>query len=401
MKNSTRLAAVGILLLASLLARPAGAQLTPLGPETVVVSDSELALECPQVIGHADRSFTVIWSRAPEATSQSILAQRFDGTGAPVGALIDVDAGGLTGRYLFEIQAQNRGALGDIVTWSSFLVSPAGPTFRFDSRLLAAAAPARVPVPPYLTQLFPRSLGGYVGVWPVKNGCAFALLDAGGRLTGPSSRLSGATPNLQCVEAAQATDGSFALDWYRPIPLGTNRSRRFSASAKPLGPETGPADGIAGDTRLASAPDGRTALAWIDFDPKPGGLKGPLRAQFFTAAGQPAGPPATLDAPTQPATGGTSFGPDAIAMDRLGRALIVWDFQAPYQAPSPPHSRFSLQLRTPAGAASPVLDLGASPIQSLGPFCAGAAAAGRTWVVAWRAKLANGDLAIFVRRFSS
>jgi hypothetical protein len=400
MKNPSKLSALAVALLSSLLAGPARAQLDPLGPETVVVSgsSSELALQCPQVIGHADRSFTVVWSQAPESTSQSILAQRFDGTGAPLGAPIDVDAGGLTGRFLFEVQAQNRGTLGDIVTWSSFLTAPAGSTWRFDSRLLASAAPARVATPSYVRQLFPRSTGGYVGVWPVTKGCAFALLDASGRLTGPSSRISGATPNLQCVEAAQATDGSFALDWYRPIPLGTNRSRRFGASGKPLGPESGPADGIAGEIQLASAPDGRTVLAWIDFDPKPGGLKGPLRAQFFTAAGQPAGPAATLDTPTPPFSGGTSFGPDAVAMDRLGRALIVWAFDS-FDASHP--SRFNLQLRTPAGAASPVLDLSVSPIQARGDFCAAAAAAGRTWVVAWRTLLPTGDEAILVRRFFS
>ncbi|HEY0512428.1 MAG TPA: hypothetical protein VGH73_11020 [Thermoanaerobaculia bacterium] len=403
MKDFYRLSAIGVLLLCPLVTRPAGAQLVPLGPETAVVSDHELALECPQVIGHADRSFTVVWSRALEPTAQSIMAQRFDGTGAPVGALIDVDAGGaLTGRYLFDVKAENRGALGDIVTWSSFVVDTAGSHWRFDSRLLAAAASARVATPSYVRQLFPRSVGGYLGVWPVTNGCSFALLDASGRITSPTTKISGADPETRCVEAAQARDGSFALDWYRPIPLGTNRSRRFGATAKPLGPESGPADGIAGEVQLASAPDGRTALAWIDFVPNPGGVKGPLRAQFFAADGRPASPAATLDTPTPPVTGGTSFGPDAVAMDRLGRALIVWDFQTADQAPNPAPSRFNLQLRTPAGAASPVLDLGASPVQTGGAlFCASAAAAGRTWVVVWRARLANGDLAIFVRRFFS
>jgi hypothetical protein len=70
-----------------------------------------------------------------------------------------------------------------------------------------------------------------------------------------------------------------------------------AAAGEREGPESGPADGIAGEIQLASAPDGRTVLSWIDFDPKPEGAKGPLRAQFFTAAGKPAGPPATLDTP--------------------------------------------------------------------------------------------------------
>jgi hypothetical protein len=391
------LPAVGVALLSSLLAGPAAAQLDPLGPETVVVAGNDLGLDCPQVIGHADRSFAVVWPQKPLEASPSIRAQRFDGTGSPIGNLIDVAGGSLQGRFLFEVQAENRGALGDIVTWSSFVVDPAT-TFHFDSRLLSAASPSRVAAPSYVRQLFPRSVGGYIGVWPVKNGCSFALLDSSGRLTGPVSRLSGASPELQCVEAAQATDGSFALDWYRPTPLGTNRLRRFGAAAQPLGPEESPEDHIAGEVQLASAPDGRTALAWIDFDPVPGGLKGPLRVQFFAADGRPAGPAATLDTPTPPVTGGTEFGPDAVAMDRLGRALIVWSFQATDATAA----SATLQLRTPAGAASPRFDLGAGPIPTGGaPFCAGAAAAGRTWVVAWRGELPDGTQAIFVRRFFS
>jgi hypothetical protein len=398
MKNLSKLSAAGAALLSSLLAGPAGAQLTPLGPETVVASDPELALQCPQVIGHADRSFTVVWSQKPEGATPSVTAQRFDATGAPTGGLIDVDAGGLTGRFLFDVVAQNRGALGDVVTVSSFVVNGATSPWRFDSRVLSAAAPVRVAAPSYVRQLFPRINGGYVGVWPVTKGCSFALLDAGGRITGPTTKISGADPENRCVEAAQATDGSFALDWYRPIPLGTNRSRRFGPAAKPLGPESGPADGIAGDVQLASAPDGRTVLSWIDFDPVPGGVTGPLRAQFFAADGRPASLAMTLDTPTPPVVGGTEFGPDAVAMDRLGQALVVWSFQAAGATAA----NASLQLRTPAGAASPRLDLGDGAIPTGGaPFCAGAAAAGRTWVVAWRAETPEGIQAIFVRRFFS
>jgi hypothetical protein len=398
MKNSSRLSTLGVALLASLLAGQAGAQLVPLGPENAVISNNDLGLQCPQVIGHADRSFTVVWAQKPESATPSVMAQRFDGSGAPVGEPIDVDAGGLTGRFLFDVAAQNRGALGDLVTVSSFVVNGGTTPWRFDSRLLSAAAPVRVAAPSYVRQLFPRINGGYLGVWPVTKGCSFALLDASGRIIGPTTRISGADPETRCVEAAQATDGSFALDWFRPIPLGTNRSRRFGPAAKPLGPESGPADGIAGEVQLASAPDGRTVLSWIDFNPVPGGLKGPLRAQFFAADGRPAGPAATLDTPTPPVVGGTEFGPDAVAMDRLGRALVVWSFQA-VDATS---ASVTLQLRTPAGAASPRLDLGDGAIPTGGaPFCAGAAAAGRTWVVTWRGELLDGTQAIFVRRFSS
>ena len=93
-----------------------------------------------------------------------------------------------------------------------------------------------------------------------------------------------------------------------------------------------------------------------------------------------------------------SFFPDAIGMDRLGRALLVWslvDLDGPF------NEAYTVQLWGPGGAASPPLNLGASPLLVGVPFCASVAAAGRTWVVAWRSMLPTGAETIFVRRFSS
>jgi hypothetical protein len=394
MKILYRLSAIGALLFGFYPARPAAAQLDPLGPETVVVAGNALGLQCPQVIGHADRSFSVVWSQSPLPNSLSITAQRFDGAGVPAGGLIDVDAGGLDNRLLFDLQVENRGALGDIVTWSSYLNSSPATTWRFDSRILSAAAPVRIITPSYVRQLFPRIVGGYVGAWPAANACSFALLDANGHLTSPAVRLNGAATDYQCVQAAQSANGSFTIDWYHANPPRNNRLRRFGAAAKPLGPESSAEDLNAATVRVSSAPDGRTALAWVDFNSTPEGLTGPIRTQFFGADGRPAGPAVTVDTPPTPAN--TDF-PDAVAMDRLGRELIVWEFVAF----DPPAERYSLQLRTPAGAASPILDLGATPVHAGAPFCAAAASAGRTWVVAWRAMQPDGTEAIFVRRFLS
>ena len=119
MRNLLKDVVVAALLLGPLGVLPAGAQLVPLGPETVVVSGTSLGVQCPQVIGHADRSFTVVWPQLPVESDPSLVAQRFNGTGSPVGGPIDVDAGTLAGRVPFDIAVENRGALGDIVTWSS------------------------------------------------------------------------------------------------------------------------------------------------------------------------------------------------------------------------------------------------------------------------------------------
>ena len=105
----------------------------------------------------------------------------------------------------------------------------------------------------------------------------------------------------------------------------------------------------------------------------PAGFTSPLRTQFFGADGRPAGPAMTVDTPPMPAV---TFVPEAVAMDRLGRELILWEFLAA----NPAAERYTLQLRTQAGAASPILELGEIPVHAsdpANPFCATVASAGR------------------------
>ena len=402
MRNLLKDVVVAALLLGPLGVMPAGAQLTPLGPETVVVSGTSLGVQCPQVIGHADRSFTVVWPQTPVESASSLVAQRFNGTGSPVGGPIDVDAGTLVGRVPFDIAVESRGALGDIVTWSSVSEGASNPSPRFDSRVLSAGAPARVGAPSYVSQLFPRRTGGYLAAWPTARGesCSFALLNAAGRLASPTRRIDGTgSSGSRCLEsAAQALDGSFALEWFT-ISIRTNvLLQRFGANANPLGPAAEVVeDRNSGGFRLASAPDGRTALTWVHYGGTPDVPTQTIRLRFFTPAGVPTGP--ALDVAMPPDPPANSFNPDAIGMDRLGRALLVWsleDLEGPF------NEAYTVQLWGPGGPASPPLNLGANPVLVGVPFCASVAAAGRTWVVAWRSMVPEtGAETIFVRRFSS
>jgi hypothetical protein len=399
MKNFLRNSAIAVLLLGFLGAIPAGAQLVPLGPETIVVSGNSLGVQCPKVIGHADRSFTVVWPQDPFESATSLVAQRFNGTGSPVGGPIDVDARGLAGRFLSTFAVENRGALGDIVVWRSLL--PGVPdSWRFNSRVLSAGAPARVGSPSYVRQLFPRRTGGYLAAWPSQRGssCSFALLDAAGRLASPPHRLNEAPPDY-CLQSAHALDGTFAVDWFTVSTESTLFLQRFGANAKPLGaPVEVLETGNAGGGGMASSPDGRTAVTWASFEITPdGNLTGTIRIRFFTPAGVPTGPALNVATPPDPPV--SSFNPDAIGMDRLGRALLVWslvDLDGPFV------EAYTIQLWGPEGAVSPPLSLGANPISASIPFCASVAAAGRTWVVAWRSMVPEtGAETIFVRRFSS
>jgi hypothetical protein len=376
MKGLLKPSVLGLLLLAPLSALPAGAQLAPLGPETVVVSDGRNIDYCPEVIGHADRSFTVVWTERPGGEAFLLRAQRFDGTGTRVGKPIRVDPGGL-GRSLISTAAQGRGALGDIVVWH--VAAPGNPASRFEERVLSAGAPSQVTTPAFVDQLFPRAVGGYLGTWSTTQGTSLELLDAAGRPSGPVVRFNGAY-----VSVAQALDGSFAVAASDDTISGRLVVQRFGASAKPLGAPV-KFDGVA-EAHIASAPDGRAALSWIDYGAYARDTSSSVRLQFLNPNGTPAGSVQEVVTPSA----GVYFTPE-MAMDRSGRALLVWSGNAQ-----------TIQLWSPEGAASPPLDLAASPIETgRGVFCASAAAAGRTWVVAWWALLPTGEPAIFVRRFSS
>jgi hypothetical protein len=382
MKSPLKPSVLGLLLLAPLSALPVGAQLAPLGPETVVVSDGRNIDYCSQLIGHADRSFTLVWTERPGGEAFALRAQRFDGTGTRVGEPIRVDAGSRVARVLISTAAQGRGALGDIVVWLSYLDTPEHTASFFEERVLSAGAPSTVTTPAFVDRLFPRPVGGYLGTWPSTRGTSCELFDAAGHPASPVVRLNGTY-----VSVAQALDGSFAVASASDLIPGQLVVQRFGASARPLGaPVT--LTGVA-EAHIASAPDGRTALSWVDYGPytRPSST---VRLQFFNPNGTPAGSVQEVATPSAEVVNAP-----AIAMDRSGRALLVWYSYASAAASV-------VQLWSPAGAASPLLDLAASPIElGRGSFCASAAAAGRDWVVAWWGLLPTGEPAIFVRRFSS
>jgi hypothetical protein len=384
MKGPLKPSVLGLLLLAPLSALPAGAQLAPLGPETVVVSDGRNIDYCPQVIGHADRSFTVVWTERPGGGAFSLRAQRFDGTGTRVGEPIRVDAGGLVGRVLVSVAAENLGTQGDIVVWGSYVQNQPTATRRFNDRVLSANAPAKLSTPSYVTEVFPRRTGGgYLGTWQGSIG----LFDATGRPASPPFRLKGA--GVENLQTAQALDGTFAVAWFTSATQKQLVVQRFGANGKPLGAPAGVPAFVAG-ADLASAPDGETVLSWVDDGPDFYNPATKVRLRFIAPNGSPEG--AIQDVTTTP---GDVISSPAVAMDGSGDALVVWSLLNGT-------ADYNVQLWTPDGAASPPVDLAANPIEiGRGSFCASAAAAGRTWVVAWWALLPTGEPAIFVRRFSS
>ena len=147
-------------------------------------------------------------------------------------------------------------------------------SLRFNSRVLSAGAPARVGAPSYVSQLFPRRTGGYLAAWPTARGesCSFALLNAAGRLASPTRRIDGTgSSGRRCLEsAAHALDGSFALDWFTTSTGPTSCCSGSERTPIPWAPAAEVVeDRNSGGFLLASAPDGRTAVTWVNYGAAP------------------------------------------------------------------------------------------------------------------------------------
>lgn len=369
---------------------PVGAQLLPLGPETAVASSAEIFLGCPRVVGREDRSFVVVW-RAGSA----IMAQRFDTAGAPAGGPIDVDQRQLEGRTLADLFIENRPGQEEVVVWSSITANDPA-TRRFHRRILSEPAPVAIPVPSYVRRVFPRRIGGYLAAWSTKRGAGWAIapLDEAGRLAGPAIRATTTAADPSSFDSIQAADGSLTVYWYT-TSTGRLFLRRFNRKLQPVGlsqtvQDTDPSPG---GTQIARAPDGRNSVvAWVNYASLPSGLTGDIHIRFFAADSTPLSDPLEVATPADPPV--NAFHPEAVGLDRFGRALLVWSLLK-FETGTETHS---VQLWTPGGSVGIPQDLATGPVIS-SHLCANAAAAGRTFAVVWQGQLETGEPAIFVRRF--
>jgi hypothetical protein len=367
------------------LTGPAFAQLIPLGPETRADLGPLAFPNCPQVVGKADRSFFVAWTEGDE-----VLGRRFNILGAPASGEISLDEGTAAGKTPFDLRLQQRPGFGEIAVWST---RDGSDPIRFD-RWTPATGADLLGAPSYVDEAFPRRVGGYIGVWNGRrpNSLVATLLSESGTPSFPAfRRVEGAPSVFPFLDFAQAVDGSFTALW---SDIGRDRFllQRYGPTARPLGPPVVAIDDpSASAVYFASSQNGRTAVAWVDYDLSGGGVAGDLFIRFFGPNGQPTSAPQLVASVTNP---GLSFNPEAIALDRQGRALLVWS----QLDNDPPIEAYQVQLWAPTGAESPVLDLGAGTIRVGTPFCASATSAGRAWAVVWRAQAAEGE-AIYVRRF--
>ncbi len=321
----------------------------------------------------------------------------FNGAGSPLGATIDIDEGRLLTLGLNALEVQNRPGQGDLVFWTSSLGDD---NLRHDSRVVfpSVGPPVRLRTPAYVTRVSPRRTGGYVGAWASNRGIfSLTALDGAGRPVGGSVRVNRTPAQVSFLDVVHAADGSLMVLWFTPTPARM-LMRRFGADLRPLGPETAVAEeGSTNAVRVASAPDGRTAITWIDYRIA-NGVAGTIYVRFFERDGTPAAAPQPVfTVPVE--EGGLSFHPEAIAVDRLGRALIVWN---EIGTSGGTRELYRVQLWSLAGPLSEALDLGDFALSTNTPFCAYAASAGRSWVVAFRAAGPGGiNDALYARRFFS
>jgi hypothetical protein len=196
------------------------------------------------------------------------------------------------------------------------------------------------------------------------------------------------------VSVVGLADASFVAVWLGVLPgspkTAVLRTRRFSPSGKPLGPDfdvnalpLGSFDSPSLDFALevAATPRGGFVVAW--------GLSQGAYARWFNASGTPLSPERRVSA-----AGDLVAYPEDMAFDNQGNLVLLWSLD---------YDGLQLQLFDPQGTpqGSPVDATSDDSEEPQMPWGGGLAWTGDSWLVAWVAAIFPYDQgSIFVRRFA-
>jgi len=301
----------------------------PLGAEFLVNTVTANDQRSPAVASDSGGSFVVVWdSYFQDGSGSGVFGQRYDSTGAPLGAEFRVN--------IFTEGSQSRPSVGSdssgnfIVAWQSGY-----PGSIFGRRFASSGAPLggefRVNTYTSSTQHTPSvssdAAGNFVVVWLgfTQDGSGYGVFgqrfDMAGVPLGGEFLVNTYTTNWQVFPSvASDLGGNFIVVWESPDASGYGIfGQRYSSAGAPLGTEfrvNTSTSNSQDDPAVASDSAGNFVVVWMSISD--GSSEG-VFAQRYDSAGTPLGGEFLVNTFTQNA----QYGP-SVASDSAAHFIVVW-----------------------------------------------------------------------------
>jgi hypothetical protein len=351
-------------LLVAFLPRRAAA-FTPLGARVAASDCASCVKDFPSVAGTPSGRFLAVWQSADRLppSHRSVPERLFTSWGAPRTAELPLDRRPVE-QFDVQVAATPQGTF--VAVWSAVV---GGQSDVFAQRLAATGAPLgplvrvsadppRSPAPPsdFNPAVAVAADGGFAVAWmslvppsPAGPGAPPALLarrfDAAGRALGPSVQLSDGLVSGQRASACIDTADRLVVAWvsldglfpFEPSHKGV-MVRRAGTNGQPLGAAIALARPTNQDAAAAVAcgPGSTFVVAWQG-DRAPGASRSAIYALQFTRAARAFAPPIRVD------TSAAEFPRNpAMAFDRAGHFVVVWEGDAPEGGQRVSGRRFAL-----------------------------------------------------------
>jgi hypothetical protein len=256
----------------------------PIGGEFRVNTHAVADQKQPNVVGLSDGGFLIAWETtdpAQDGAGSAVKGQRFDSTGAAVGAefLINTPAG--VSQSNIDLAATANG--GFVATWQSTFTGGAGTQVKgqvfgadgarigsefFASNGTGTHTSGRVAALPG---------GGFILTWSSAGSSLAQFFDPAGNKVGAQFTIAGSNP-----EAAALADGTVLVTWW--TTSGSVKAQVYDTAGQRLGPETtvfqgGGAAGLASMQSMALLANGNVVLSWDHIHSGTGDID--IRAQIL------------------------------------------------------------------------------------------------------------------------
>jgi hypothetical protein len=309
----------------------------PLGPEFRVNSYTTDSETSPAIASDGSGDFVVVWHQSvgQDGSSAGVFGQRYDGSGAPLGAEFQVNTFTTGPQYGPDVASDTAGNF--VVVWTSAQDGSGNGVMA--QRYASSGAPLG---PEFLVNTYTTgeqygghvssdSAGNFVVVWASsgQDGSNYGVFGqrfaSTGAPIGPEFRVNSYTTSYQNRPfVASDSSGDFVVVWRSNLQDGSSLGvfgQRYASSGAPLGVE------FRVNTYTTSAQfhpvvaadsAGNFVVAWHGYQQESGSSLA-VFAQRFDSSGTPSGPEFRVNTFTP----GHQFAP-SVAADSSGKFVIAW-----------------------------------------------------------------------------